>query len=236
MLLQKLTRYLIRLCFYKCRYFNHSCDSLNSPYCYCPYKRTVNTKNCQKLFGCRNSLRTIQQKLEHSFGGPPASAKRTPAERPYEHRIETGGIIVRKSFTLREFIDIDLDDIWTGFLKIRTCVRRESSRRYRPYQRTMMETGGMMTHASAVSRQEVEPMNARPRLAVATLRSISLRCVVDTVFITWVSSESRLRSSPVRVVSKKPMSCGKGVCEVRGQGFEAFRGVPKWYFVQVLYK
>lgn len=85
-----------------------------------------------------------------------------------------------------------------------------------------------MTQESAVSLHEVELMKASPSPAVAMFLSISLRCVVDTVLMTCVSSERRLRSSPVRVVSKKPMSCSERKVRLVaciGEGMEVDIGV-----------
>lgn len=58
-----------------------------------------------------------------------------------------------------------------------------------------------------VNFQDDVNMKATPIMAVVTLRSASERLVVAAFFMTWVSSDSLLRSSPVRVTSKKAISC-----------------------------
>lgn len=63
-----------------------------------------------------------------------------------------------------------------------------------------------MNH-SRVNFQDDENMNPIPIRAVVTLRNASERFVVAALLIIWVSSESLLRSSPVRVTSKNAISC-----------------------------
>jgi len=57
-----------------------------------------------------------------------------------------------------------------------------------------------------VNFQEVENMKVNPINAVDRLLRASERLVVAAFLMIWVSSDSLLRSSPVRVTSKKAIS------------------------------
>ena len=50
-------------------------------------------------------------------------------------------------------------------------------------------------------------MKQRPTAAVVMLVRAEERLVVAAFFMIWESSDSLLRSSPVRVTSKKAISC-----------------------------
>lgn len=58
-----------------------------------------------------------------------------------------------------------------------------------------------------VNFHDDENMKLRPIAAVATLVRTEERLVVATFFMIWESSDNLLRSSPVRVTSKKAISC-----------------------------
>lgn len=58
-----------------------------------------------------------------------------------------------------------------------------------------------------VNFHDDENMKPMPIKAVVTLRSASERFVVAALLMIWVSSDSLLRSSPVRVTSKNAISC-----------------------------
>lgn len=57
-----------------------------------------------------------------------------------------------------------------------------------------------------VNFQEVENMKVNPIIAVDRFLKASERLVVAAFLMIWVSSDSLLRSSPVRVTSKKAIS------------------------------
>lgn len=63
-----------------------------------------------------------------------------------------------------------------------------------------------MIEALHVSFHDVENMKPRPINAVERFLKASERLVVAAFFIIWVSSDSLLNSSPVRVTSKKAIS------------------------------
>lgn len=64
-----------------------------------------------------------------------------------------------------------------------------------------------MMKSSRVNCHDVANMKPRPMKAVERFLRASERLVVAALFMIWVSSESLLRSSPVRVTSKKAISC-----------------------------